>query len=102
MGVSVHRNLREVSSCYDFENDTNSCIEIHVIKPNGKTLWFKLKRKCPLGLLFEVFYDKEGITPNQVIFSYNGQSVYPEQSPQQLEMPSIVTLDVYSNVTFKK
>jgi len=69
-------------------------VEVKVREPSGAEFCFRLKRTCPLGLLFEVYCSRTKVAPQLVDFTLNGRKVYPDQSPEQLEMDDFDVLDV--------
>ncbi|KAA8494980.1 Small ubiquitin-related modifier 1 [Porphyridium purpureum] len=55
---------------------------------------FKLKRRRSLGLLFDVYCMEACVPPSAVEFYFMGKRVYPEQTPEELDMDEMGLLSV--------
>mmetsp|Transcript_6330 Transcript_6330/g.14576 ORF Transcript_6330/g.14576 Transcript_6330/m.14576 type:complete len:92 (-) Transcript_6330:94-369(-) len=62
-----------------------SFVHLRVSDQHGREVYFKMRRKCPFGLLIEVYCQKvsEGGRPT---FLYQNKQVGPGQTPDELNM----------------
>ena len=51
-------------------------------------------RQMPLGVLQEAYLSREKLDGVGVLFLYGGRSVHPSETPEELGMEPLVTLDV--------
>jgi len=60
----------------------------------GGDLYYKIRRQMPLGVLQEAYLSREKLDGVGVLFLYGGRSVHPSETPEELGMEPLVTLDV--------
>mmetsp|Transcript_12522 Transcript_12522/g.27312 ORF Transcript_12522/g.27312 Transcript_12522/m.27312 type:complete len:155 (+) Transcript_12522:180-644(+) len=92
----VHLGSNE-SVEYNSPRSDSLYVQVHVQDPDGTEFWFKLKRRCPLGLLFEVYCSRMQLLAQDVDFILHGNKIYADQTPEQLEMDEYDSIAVQHN-----
>ena len=61
-------------------------IALKVKRPDGKYVYFRLKKKTALKKLMDAYCQRESCQRHQLLFLYHGQRVRDDQTPKELEM----------------
>lgn len=62
----------------------------------GMEIFFKLKRRMPLGLIREAYCAREQLPPSAVQLLYRGHRVSARETPDELQMADIDSLELSS------
>jgi len=57
-------------------------------------VYFKMKRRLPLGLLQDAYCQREQLDLSKLCFLYKGRRIIPDETPEELDMEQVVTVDV--------
>ena len=53
-----------------------------------------MKRRLPLGLLQDAYCQREQLDLSKLCFLYKGRRITPDETPEELDMEQVVTVDV--------
>jgi len=73
---------------------THVYIQLRVRDQSGSDVYFKMKRRLPLGLLQDAYCQREQLDLSKLCFLYKGRRIIPDETPEELDMEQVVTVDV--------
>ena len=68
--------------------------QLRVRDQSGSDVYFKMKRRLPLGLLQDAYCQREQLDLSKLCFLYKGRRIIPDETPEELDMEQVVTVDV--------
>ena len=69
-------------------------LQLRVRDQSGSDVYFKMKRRLPLGLLQDAYCQREQLDLSKLCFLYKGRRIIPDETPEELDMEQVVTVDV--------
>jgi small ubiquitin-related modifier len=77
----------------DEVKDENTHINITVKTQNNESVQFKIKRTTPFKKVFKAFAEKQGKPEASLKFSFDGNRIEPDVTPNDLEMEDGDSID---------
>lgn len=75
-------------------------VQLKVRDQVGTEIFFKLKRRMPLGLIREAYCAREQLSTSAVELVYRGRRVSARETPEQLQMDDLDCLELSSDRVF--
>jgi len=69
-------------------------VNIRTLAQDGTEVSFAIRSNTPMGKLMAAYCQKNGVSPQQVRFMFNGMRVQPDQTAKELEMENDDIIDV--------
>ena len=69
-------------------------VNLKVVTQDGNEIYFKCKQATPLQKLMHAFCNRQGVSTNSVVFSFDGNRINETQTPEQLSMEDGDIIDV--------
>ena len=79
------------------EQDANEVVTIKVCAQDGTHLFFKINRDARLEKLKAAFCRRQKVRADSVRFLFDGQLIFPEQTPKELDIEDGDIIDVTVN-----
>ena len=70
---------------------THVYIQLRVRDHSGSDVYFKMKRRLPLGLLQDAYCQREQLDLSKLCFLYKGRRIVPDETPEELDMEQVVS-----------
>ena len=76
------------------KRDPRRFINLKVVAQDGNEIFFKMKKKTPIGKLMNAWCQRQGVNLNAVRFLFDGERLRDTQTPEGLEMEDGDVIDV--------